>query len=348
MAGDEEKNNDEEDEEDVAFHSDDNEQDDDDDFNPSAWSPDATEYGILHLLVIRSAVMEAEKPPEMANLKVVEARDCNFPTAPPARKRDRISNNNNNKDNNAVPAPSDGEDYVSEGSEGEQTGPASWSGKPGSWWRVHNQLGEDLLVREGVSLKSFEGRRVSPGELVQQAGLARSLMSGPAKGCIRLPVRPSGWVTADATRAGGPKYLVRASVPRWRVVHCPSDNGGKGNKDGSVIVREDQTLSSKAVMDVYLGDVVEQAGPEVTLSEGIVRMPVTATIIRWSDQEYGEDADGNNGHANRSAASGKAIGWVTTDASAAGGPIFFKPVAEADRTDKQGQPRRRRPKAGAA
>lgn len=305
-------------------------------FNVAAWSPANKEYGILRLLIIRSGVLEAETtvPPEFANLKVVETRLCNFPAAPTARRRN----------NNAAPANSDDDEYISEGEHGEYTGPASWSGRPGSWWRVHNQLGEELLVREGVSLRSATTRRVSPGELVQQAGLARSLMSGNAKGCIRLPVRPNGWVTADATRAGGPKYLVRASVPHWRVVYCP--DGGKGKDGGTVIVREDEALNSEELRALHRGDVVEQAGPVVVRSDGIIRMPVTTTVIRRSEMENGEyNETGHNGHA-RSTASGKTYGWVTADASAAGGPVFFKPVAEADRGERQ-QPRRRRPKAAA-
>lgn len=324
------------DKEDFAFHSDDNDEEDDEGFRVDAWSPEHTEYGLLHLLICRPAVDQTDKPEEMKNLKVVETRLCNFPAAPPARKR--------GGGNAAIPAASDEEGYISEGSGGEQTGPASWSGKPGSWWRVHNHLGEELVVREGVSLKSIDVRRVPPGELVQQGGLARSLVSGHAKGCIRLPVRPSGWVTADATRAGGPKYLVRASVPRWRVVYC-SENG---SKDGNVIAREETSLTSKEALTLYLGDVVEQAGPEMSLEGGIVRMPITANVIRWSDTENGDDAEnGNNGQTSRAAVSGKTVGWVTTDASSAGGPIFFKPVADADRNDKQQQSRRRRPKAAA-
>lgn len=324
------------DDDDVSFHSDSNE-DEDDGFDVAAFSVENTEYGILNLLICRSVMLEneTEKPSEMANLKVVETRLCNFPAAPSTSKRSRANKEHSTREHREAPAPSDDSgDSASDGEHGDQTRPASWSGKPGSWWRVHNQLGEELLVRDGVSIKSLEVRRVPPGELVQQGGLARSLVSGPAKGCIRLPVRPSGWVTADATRAGGPKYLVRASVPRWRVVHCPADGkGGKGGKEGCVIVREEESLKSEEVLTLQKGDVVEQAGPVAVLDDGIIRMPVTATVIRRSDVENGE-------YPERAPASGKAIGWVTVDASAAGGPTFFKPVAEADRDDKQ-QPRRR-------
>lgn len=306
-------------------------------FNVAAWTPAEREYGIFNLLICRSGVLEADgaKPAEMANLKVVDTRLCVFPSAPAGKRRGV----------GAPPQNSDDEEYISEGEHGEPTGSAPWSGRPGSWWRVHNQLGEDLLVREGVSLRSAQLRRVAPGELVQQAGLARSLLAGNAKGCVRLPVRPVGWVSADASRAGGPKYLVRASVPRWRVVYCPE--GGKG-QDRGVIVREDEALGSEEVTVLHRGDVVEQAGPVVTRPDGIIRMPVTSTVVRRSDVENGDySADaGGNGQNGRSSTSGKTYGWVTADASAAGGPVFFKPVAEADRGEKQ-QQRRRRPKAAA-
>eukprot|EP00449_Zooxanthella_nutricula_P009794 CAMPEP_0198506018 /NCGR_PEP_ID=MMETSP1462-20131121/11400_1 /TAXON_ID=1333877 /ORGANISM="Brandtodinium nutriculum, Strain RCC3387" /LENGTH=282 /DNA_ID=CAMNT_0044235221 /DNA_START=27 /DNA_END=875 /DNA_ORIENTATION=+ len=279
----------------------------------------------------RGGVADADKPEEMTNLKVVETRFCKFPEEPVQNRR-----RGQGRGGGANGA-EDEEEYISEGEHGEATGPASWNGRPRSWWRVHNQLGEELLVREGVSLRSASLRKVSPGELVQQAGHARTLTHGIAKGCIRLPVRPSGWVTADATKAGGPKFLVRASVPRWRVVW-------PGGKDGSgVIVREVEELNSGEVATLHRGDVVEQAGPSVSLPDGIVRMPVTSTIIRRADQENAEE--GANGHEKRPAVSGKTAGWVTVDASAAGGPVFFKPVAEADRNEKQ-QQRRRRPKPG--
>ncbi len=33
----------------------------------------------------------------------------------------------------------------------------------------------------------------------------RLILKGNARGCIRLPIRPNGWVTADAVAAGGPQ-----------------------------------------------------------------------------------------------------------------------------------------------
>jgi len=190
-------------------------------------------------------------------------------------------------------------------------------------------------VRSGVSLLSPEVRRVSPGEIVQQGGLARCLNNGNAKSCVRLPVRgnPNGWVTADATKAGGPRYIVRASAPRWRVVYY----GSNDSKDsGSVIVRETAEFASDEVCALHFGDIVEQAAPSVVQTNGIVRMQITTAVVRRSEAEA-EAADGN-GHTHRS--SMKTLGWVTVDASPANGPVFLKPAGAGD----DGSKRRRRPK----
>jgi len=287
-------------------------------FNAAAWSPADREYGIIHLLMCRTSLPEeTSKPSEVEHLKFVDSRSCSF--APPTSQWGCYS--------------SDEEEGVSEGEPYEETEPASWPGKPGFWWRVNGSLGENVIVRAGVSLSSPESRRVSPGELVQQAGLARALAGGRARGCIRLPIRPSGWVTADASRAGGPKYLVRASIPRWRVVY--TSNNGKDS--GDIIVREDSALGSDEVAVLHCGDLVEQAGPSYTRPDGIVRMPVTTAVVRRSDMPEGESAlpppsDGNGRPSST-------LGWVTVDATAAGGPLFFKPAADVD-----GTKRRRRPK----
>ena len=95
------------------------------------------------------------------------------------------------------------------------------------------------MVRAGVSLSSVEIGRSVAGEVFQQKGKPRILMTGKGQGhlsckrsillfvsspfssilfcsvpfsfwhlgfrCIRMPIQPSGWVTADASRAGGPQ-----------------------------------------------------------------------------------------------------------------------------------------------
>lgn len=300
-----------------------------DSFDSAAWQPAKREYGLFHLLLCRSAMPEQraeEIPEQVAQLKFVDTRAVNLATAPPRRD----------------PFSSDDDGSVSDDEHKDTTEPVAWPGKDGSWWRVHSALGEDVIVREGVSLSSAELRRIAPGDLLQQAGVGRALVNGRARGCIRVPVQPMGWVTADASKAGGPKYLVRASAPRWRVVHSTNKEGDAGD----AIVREDPTLDSEAVAVLHYGDVVEQAGPSLTRSDGIVRMPVTSTVVRRGDVTENGEAPSNGGRNNSAGANGKAariLGWVTVDATAAGGPIFFKSVAEVDKDKRRRRPRQQWP-----
>jgi len=248
-----------------------------------------------------------EKPEEIATLKCADSRYVSLATSAP--RRDPFSSDDENS------SPDSAAEHV------------AWPGKEGSWWRVNSTLTEDLIVRAAVSIASQEIRRISPGKLLQQSGAARAIAGGRAHGCIRLPIHPSGWVTGDASKAGGPKYLVRASAPRWRVVHSTPKAD-----DPDAIVREDPTLDSDSVSVLHNGDIVEQAAPLLTRSDGIVRMMITSNITRKDDAESGEAANGRN------TKNVKNLGWVTIDATAAGGPVFFKPLVDMDK-DK----RRRRP-----
>jgi len=285
-------------------------------FDAAAWAPTKQEYGVWHLLMCRTAMAEQlTKPSEVEHLKFVDSRVICLASS---SNRDTFSS----------------DEDISEGDPQEATEPAAWPGKVRSWWRVNSSLGEDVIVRSGVSLASPELRRVPPGDLVQQAGAARALASGRARGCVRLPVEPCGWVTADATRAGGPKYLEKAAIPRWRVVY---QAGYYTNKcDGDVIVREEPALNSDEVAVLHCGEIVEQAGPVRTRPDGIVRMPVFLALnARRHDAAETGDSPRDTGNRGRSS---KTLGWVTVDASEAGGPVFFKPVAD------DGAKRRRRPK----
>lgn len=271
-------------------------------FDAAHWSPVDREYGILMLLVSRAALKQDSevKPAEIETFKTVESRLCS--SAVPVVERPA---------RRGKPAGGDeSEGEVSEGEPYEETEAAAWPGKPGWWFRVNAQLGEEVIVRGGVSLTSCALRRVAAGGLVQQAGRARALLNGRAKGCVRLPVKPSGWVTADASKAGGPKYLVRAGAPRWRAVH-----------DADVIVRAGEALNSSEVAVLHRGDIVEQAGPEVTLAGEIVRVPVTMAVIYRSEIPESGEWPEVNGYPRSST---KTLGWVTLDASGAGGPVFFE------------------------
>jgi len=286
-------------------------------YDVAKWSPSAMQYGLFHLLIARELMPKMlEKPIEIATLKFADSRVINLASAPP-QPMPPADDDDSDDDG--------GEDVqISEGEPAETTEQVSWPKKRGAWWRVHERLPEDVLVRSGVSLASSEVRRIAPGELVQQAGAARALTGGRARGCIRLPVFPNGWVTADATRAGGPRYLVRAGVPKWKVVYTSPTSSSTGD----VIIRSEKELDSEAVHVLYNGDVVEQAGPALNLLdekfEGILRMPVTAIVRRRGNGADDVDSDGmvfDNA---------KALGWVTVDASAQGGPVFLKLLPDTD------------------
>lgn len=281
-------------------------------FNAAAWCPDNCEYGLFYLMVIRQG-LEPEKlpkPAEIAHLKFVDSRLVN--SVPSGRQR-RGGDAHSDDESDDI---SEGEPYV-------ESDVAPWPGKRNSWWRVHSALGEELVVREGLSLASAELLRMSPGEAVQQAGAARMFRNGRAKACIRLPVKPRGWVTADATRAGGPRYLVSASAPRWRVVYSSPNS-----KEGDAIVRSEPALDSDEVCALFCGDIVEQAGPSETRGQGLVRMPITSAISRRNDAESEHPAKSGD-------ASSKVYGWVTIDASSAGGPVFFKPGPDGDNKNRR-------------
>lgn len=299
-------------------------------FNAAAWSPENCEYGLFFLMVIRQT-MEPEKlpkPAEIQHLKFVASRDIKVDHHHSERKHRRQQQRHTEENG----SDDDDSDEISEGEPYEESEPASWPGKKFSWWRVHSLLGEEVVVREGLSIASAELRRLSPGEALQQAGNARCFLSGRAKGCIRLPVKPRGWVTADATRAGGPRYLVSAIAPRWRVIY----SNPKG--EGDAIVRGQPALDSEEVSVLYCGDIVEQAGPSEIRGQGIIRMPVTTAISKRSEGD-GDSPRGN--HAANASSKTQILGWVTIDASSAGGPVFFKPAPDNDK-----QRRRRRPQQG--
>ena len=84
----------------------------------------------------------------------------------------------------------------------------------------------------------------------------------------------------------------------WRVAYV------SGLPSGDVLVRAGPSLKSIEVAVLHFGDVVTQAGPQVC-RDNLIRMPI----------------EGQRG----------VTGWVTVDATDAGGPVFFKecPLAEA-------------------
>lgn len=95
-------------------------------------------------------------------------------------------------------------------------------------WKVAHQ---GTVVRETEQLNSKEVRTLNEGEIVEQVAPALTLQGGIIRICIRHPSSPQfpspiGWVTQDASKAGGPVFLVPGPEPMsrgkpWRPVNAP-------------------------------------------------------------------------------------------------------------------------------
>jgi hypothetical protein len=275
-------------------------------FDAAAWAPTRCEYGLLQLLMCREVLHEDLcKDPPQDRLKALDARltatpSSHRPRDVPAVARSLSSFDLEERDDD------DAESYISEGEPMELSEPVAWGkSQRGAWWRVRGGLREELVVRTGISLQSAELWRAAPGDVFQQKGTPRVLTSGQAQGCIRMPIQPFGWVTADASRAGGPQFLIRTTTPQWRAVYQDVSSGQ------DIIVRIGIELDSEAIGSFSCGEVVSQAGPSHVVHDGIIRMQVRSALNSKSDH-------------------GRIHGWVTVDASSAGGPVFFKLLAEVD------------------
>jgi len=294
-----------------------------DGFDSTAWVPDDKVYGLVYMLMCREYLEEElgnEPPPGC--LKAKDSKLCGTPmlrpSAAPRQGKDRVPELEIEEawddDDNAS--------YISEGEPLEQSEVVYWGkSQRGAWWRVRGALREDLVIRSGISLSSTEMRRAVPGEVFQQKGRPRVITHGKTQGCIRMPIQPYGWVTADASRAGGPQYLIRTHAPQWRAVYQAPGNGSGGQ---DIVVREGVELDSEAVGFLSCGDLVEQAGPLIIRSDGISRMNIVAVKI----------ANGAGEHIG--GAHPGISGFVTTDASTAGGPVFFKLIHDAKEADPSG------------
>mmetsp|Transcript_52259 Transcript_52259/g.93739 ORF Transcript_52259/g.93739 Transcript_52259/m.93739 type:complete len:291 (+) Transcript_52259:92-964(+) len=272
-------------------------------FDSGIWAPEKCQYGLLHMLMCREVFAEdLSKTPPTDRLKAMPQAAVS-PIMKPARKEaPALEELEQVVDDDAC-------SYISEGEPLEPSELVSWGkSKRGAWWRVRGALREDLVIRTGISASSAEVRRAAPGEVFQQKGMPRLLTSGKSQGCIRMPVQPSGWVTADASRAGGPQYLIRTHAPNWRVIYQSPGNGA-GSQD--IIVRSEDALDSEAIGSFSCGDLVEQSGPLIVRHDGISRMQVTGPLK-------------SNGNGDKL----RITGWVTVDATALGGPVFFKMIQE--------------------
>mmetsp|Transcript_91479 Transcript_91479/g.112003 ORF Transcript_91479/g.112003 Transcript_91479/m.112003 type:complete len:281 (+) Transcript_91479:70-912(+) len=267
-------------------------------FDSTAWVPEQHVYGLLPLLMCREVLREElTLPPPDDRLKAVDSKHCESQIFKPPNRKEHVTTKDLDEE-----VEDDTCSYISEGEPCERSEVVSW-GKShrGSWWRVRSNLREELIVRSGISLSSAEIGRCVAGDLFQQKGKPR-MLTGKGQGCIRMPIQPRGWVTADASRAGGPQYLIRTHAPQWRAIY---EAGGK-----DILVRATEELDSEVVATLSCGDFVEQAGP--TINNGVERMPIVVKSGRQNGDSH------------------KIVGWVTTDASAAGGPIFFKLMPEVE------------------
>ncbi|CAE8612114.1 unnamed protein product [Polarella glacialis] len=152
--------------------------------------------------------------------------------------------------------------------------------------------------------------------------------AGEACGIVRLPIRPSGWVTVSTGKGSASLELTEA--PRWRAVFkSPS-------LYGDVLVRAGSSLSSCEIALLHRGDIVQQMGPEVRIGD-LLRMPIVTLGSHWRDWKPEESPEGPSQEKEaaekilRSGVHKGCVGWVTIlvsiDACAASSPVFFEACA---------------------
>lgn len=280
-------------------------------FDPATWEPVENRYGLVRLLGLRDAMLPIQKPDSIKSLKFLFFPGHGVDTGE-AEERERRSERRDGGDKKRQEQSRD----LGKGkgkSRAKEKQPVGGRFVPemgkteleqnyvrNQWFR--NVSGQPVVIREGFSLMSTEIWKVPAGHYVQQSGPAEVFVSGQATGLIRMPVGPNGWATADASAVGGPKYLEAVRSARWEVAFKSDQT------KGDILVRQSVSLESDEVGCIHYGTYVLQNGPQITLEDGIIRMPIS-----WVEAEP-------------SSGSGKVAksGWVTCDASSQGGPKFFK------------------------
>lgn len=331
-------------------------------FSATRWEPDAKVYGVMPLLHCRAAMIarhdgeELPPPVEISHIKflnmsgLAKARHGDAPDADGSGQPGEARLGTAEAAAAVVAAVM--HDGATEAAEAVQIQPISNPGldnegpgqsnnslllasTAGTWWRASSD--QEVVVREGSSLWSRELLRHPPGSYVLQAAQVETLSRGRERGILRMPVMPRGWVTLDATAAGGPRYFEMCPAPRWRVIHQ------SGTKHGDVLVRATKSLDSPEVGVLWNGDYVEQIGSqEFQESQGksILRMPValiaTAPVaVARRNSLTSTAAAAQASPAERAQLEQRAMwavkreqgclaGWVTADATKAGGPRFFE------------------------
>jgi len=287
------------------------------DFDKATFNVEQQKYGILGLMSLRAAMLPIEKPTETSHLKLLICPGLAGEAAEGDGEADehREQQRDHRRGGGGREGKGKGKDkgggrggrYVQDMGRTEVMA----GSQRGQWWRNCGERQLDVIVRRDFELTSPEIWKVPVGHYVQQAGPLEIFVSGQANGLQRMPVLPRGWVTVDASKVGGPKYLEQVQTPRWKVVFQ------SGSSKGDIVVRAGLSLETEEIAVLLCGATVEQAGPQEVLEDGIVRMPVT-----FLHNTGGEAADGQR-------AQGVArTGWVTCDATSQGGPRFFEPCGE--------------------
>eukprot|EP00930_Biecheleria_cincta_P058677 TRINITY_DN44481_c0_g1_i1.p1 TRINITY_DN44481_c0_g1~~TRINITY_DN44481_c0_g1_i1.p1 ORF type:complete len:258 (+),score=41.38 TRINITY_DN44481_c0_g1_i1:34-774(+) len=172
------------------------------------------------------------------------------------------------------------------------------------------------FLRSSSAVKESDERRSGTGPLHSDPRQSRdetqtTVEVEPDPGNEQVLRRDQTHATVEAEPDPGNEQDIPAPVfqrKRWRV----SFDSGLGWAD--VLVREMPDLSSREVAVLRKGDPVEQTGPAVWLS-ALPRMPVI-TLSRGAL---------DNGPANSKVVTPVGLkGWVTLDASAVDGPVFFE------------------------
>lgn len=343
------------------------------DFSAERWEPDVQVYGVMHLAQYRAVMIAASdgklpQPTEISHIKFLRAGaiakaasdtaaapDDSGQIGTPALNRadaaaavtaavmEETAATAEAHQLVAAPGPSPDSTGPREAGQDAQLEilPSAPEGGPGTWWRASRN--EEVVVREGMSLWSREIERHPSGSYLLQAAAIGTLERGRERGIVRMPIHPRGWVTLDASPAGGPRYFeIYPAAPRWRVAHK------SGTKHGDVLVRATRALDSREVGVLWHGDYVEQIGATEVQQEpqgkDIFRMPVaillaadTAATLAATQLElkFRKSENGDWTGAARAEAERQVVwnavrrpdqlcGWVTVDASKAGGPRFFE------------------------
>eukprot|EP00933_Yihiella_yeosuensis_P033600 TRINITY_DN27269_c0_g1_i1.p1 TRINITY_DN27269_c0_g1~~TRINITY_DN27269_c0_g1_i1.p1 ORF type:complete len:481 (+),score=98.74 TRINITY_DN27269_c0_g1_i1:70-1443(+) len=292
-------------------------------YDPTKFSEAEQQYGLQWLMRLREAMMPIEKPREVAHLKFLI---CRTEGAGEDRDPDRDKKSKKATKGKGKGGPEPKGRFVPEMG---KTEILPGSGR-GTWWRNVGLDGLDVIVREQFMLTSEELWKVPPGHYVAQAGPMEVFVSGPATGLTRMPVQHRGWVTVDATSVGGPLYLEKVKSARWKVVFS------SGSSKGDIVVRGRVSLDSDEVAVLTCGTIVEQIAPQELTEDAIVRMPIAFAVNGGSIRE-----PSSSSHASKTR-----NGWVTCDARAQGGPVFFEPVGPAENSNVDfGGPSRAKPRS---